>query len=82
MTAHHCPVCRRRVDETPAGQIAGHYDTNHEQCPASFEPFWIATVVDYTPAQHEYPQLFDDQETLRQRLGALERAVKKLQKKN
>lgn len=43
---HHCPVCRRSVNATPDQHIAGHYDTNGGECPASYTPFRIAIQVD------------------------------------
>ncbi len=45
--AHRCPVCRRPVTKTRAGAIAGHYDTNHTVCPASFRT-WDITITDET----------------------------------
>lgn len=36
-----CPVCRRLVDRTPMGKIAGHMDKAHNICPAGFESYAI-----------------------------------------
>jgi hypothetical protein len=43
--SHHvkriCPVCRRPVEKTPMGKIAGHFDRAHTTCPASWETYTI-----------------------------------------
>lgn len=36
-----CPVCRRLVERTPAGKIAGHMDKARTTCPASWESYTI-----------------------------------------